>query len=166
MEAKRIGFYEFQLNLLEDAAELERGDPRVWCQLGDSLLTRDRPLKALEAFRQAEALGDERGGMIGRAEVAKATNDLPQALQLYDKVIEAFPDDPVPQNARAEVLKLSNCLDDALAAYDRIIKGFPFDSVPKSGRAEVLKRLGRLDDALEQYDAAIEANLRELGYGE
>jgi tetratricopeptide (TPR) repeat protein len=115
MEAKRIGFYEFQLKLLEDAAELERGDPRVWCQLGDSLLTRDRPLKALEAFKQAEALGDERGGMIGRAEVAKATNDLPQALQLYDKVIEVFPDDPVPQNARAEILKLLNSLDDALA---------------------------------------------------
>jgi tetratricopeptide (TPR) repeat protein len=93
-----------------------------------------------------------------KAEILKVQGRLQDALDAYDAVINAHPQDAVAQNGRAEVLKAQGRLHEALGAYETVINAHPQDVVAQTGRAEVLKAQGRLQDAIDAYDAVVKAH--------
>jgi tetratricopeptide (TPR) repeat protein len=154
-EAKELGIYSLQIELIERAIGIVPDDGWTWAQYADALLKGRRLSEALDAYEQASAFGQRAIAMDGRAEVLKALGRLPEALAAYDAAVAEFPENVVAKNSRAETLRALGRLPEALAAYDAAIAEHPEDVVAKAGRAEVLKALGRLPEALAAYDAAI-----------
>jgi tetratricopeptide (TPR) repeat protein len=87
-------------------------------------------------------------GGSGRAEVLKAMNRLPEALDAYEAISAQFPTDVFARNGRAEVLKAMNRLPEALDAYEAISQIYGGDLIARNGRASVLLLMGRTEEAL------------------
>ena len=85
----------------------------------------------------------------GRAEVLKAMGRFPEALQAFDEVTQAHPEDVVAKNGRAEVLKAMGELNEAALAYAGIREQHPENLIARNGYAAVLLMLGKYDIALE-----------------
>ncbi|MBI3822616.1 MAG: tetratricopeptide repeat protein [Planctomycetes bacterium] len=84
----------------------------------------------------------------GRAEVLKAMKRYDEALNAYNAVIAAHPQDVAAKNGRAEVLKALERYDEALEGYEAVIAAHPPGVVAKTGSAEVLKPLERFDESV------------------
>ncbi len=160
-EAKQRGLSQLQLALAERSVQVKPDDGWAWAQYGDALLVTGRFEKALEAYAQAYSFGELNTKSVaqnGRADVLKAMGKLPEALQAYEEVRRAHPEDVVAQTGRAEVFKAMGKLTEALAAYEVVCQAHPENVVAQTGRADVLKAMGKLTEALAAYEVVCQAH--------
>jgi protein O-GlcNAc transferase len=81
--------------------------------------------------------------------------DRDQAMALYSKVIEQWPDQPLAYYKRGNLLKDRDQLEASLADYDRAIALDAGYAYALCNRGVVLSRLDRLEAALDSYDRAL-----------
>lgn len=153
--AKDLGDSGLQLDLATWAIQEVPDDAWSHGQVGEAYRALGNYDKALSAFAMAGALGAERIALLGRAQVLKDLGQLQEAMAIFDKCAEVFPDDLVSRNGRAAALASFGRFDEALQLYDELCERIPCDAVSMAGRAEVLKDMGRLDDALKELDETI-----------
>lgn len=156
--AKRIGSPELQLEFSKRAITEAPTDAWSYATAGDAYRALTDYQNALASYHQSGVFGDSRAALIGRAVVLKDLGQITNALELFKKCIEEYPDDRVAQNARASALADFGRFTEAIEAYNKIINESPLelDAVTLTGRAQTLKEMGRLDEALEQLDQIIE----------
>jgi tetratricopeptide (TPR) repeat protein len=162
--AKELGFYEFQLELIERAISLEYRDAWTQAQYGDALLQNnqfDEALKAYDiaiSFSMGKDLETEVVAKTGYAEVLKTQGKLDIALQIYEEIIKSHPENVVARNGYADVLKTQGRLSEALEVFKEIIKSHPENVVARNSYADVLKTQGRLNEALKIYEETIKSH--------
>jgi len=153
--AKSLGDIDLQLNFSKWASKEMPTDPWPYAQVGDAYRSFSDYQKALEAFQQCGALGDELFALCGRAEVLKDTGAFDESIAVYNECIKRAPDSSVPVNGRASVYAARGDFNSALALYKDAAKQFADDPVSLCARAQVLRDMGRLTDALSEIEEAI-----------
>lgn len=109
--------------------------------------------KAMDEFALAGSFGDERTALLGRAQIHKDLGQLEEALIIFDRCVERFPDDVVSRNGRAAALADFGRFTQALDLYNALCNESLADVVSLSGRAEVYRDMGQLDKALGDLDS-------------
>ena len=103
------------------------------CKLNDFVL-------ALDIIGYAELLDVlDPAIFCTKAEIYRSQQYLDEALEQYDRTVEAFPQSAVARNGRAETLREMGRLEEALEQYDRTIEAFPHNEYARNGRAETLR---------------------------
>ena len=106
--------------------------------------------------RQALAMQpDDIEACLLLAEIYVAQGEGDPAVELYSKVIELRPDEPLAYYKRGNLLKDREQFEAALADYDRAVTLDPRYAYALCNRGVVLSRLNRMDAALDSYDRAI-----------
>jgi protein O-GlcNAc transferase len=106
--------------------------------------------------RQALAMQpDDIEACLLLAEIYVAQGEGDSAVELYSKVIELRPDEPLAYYKRGNLLKDREQFEAALADYDRAVTLDPRYAYALCNRGVVLSRLNRMDAALDSYDRAI-----------
>ncbi|MGB6355415.1 MAG: tetratricopeptide repeat protein [Steroidobacteraceae bacterium] len=98
------------------------------------------------------------GALNALGVLAGLSNDLQQAVQYFERAIEAEPGNSGVHCNRGLTLKVLNRHEAALASFDRAIAIDPRNAIAHLGRAETCGDLGRGGDALASYDEAIAAS--------
>lgn len=131
----------------EEAAELwyrraiaaDPVDPMPWFNLGNILVSRDRPAEAAIAFQQA--LARDPGfaeAAFNSAALAEHSDQPARAIALYRQVVATHPAYPQPLYNLARLLTMAEAYAEALLLWDRFIALVPDDADAKHARRAAL----------------------------
>ena len=153
-EAKRLGESSLQLEWSLQATEVYPDDPWSFAQAGDALVAQYRYAEAIKYFKLAGIKGDNWYAIMGRARILMLTRQSEEALELFEQVLELYPDhENVVQTwlGIAETLRHIGRLEESLEKYEQVTVKFPELDDAYSGKARLLQELGRLDEAAAVY---------------
>jgi predicted O-linked N-acetylglucosamine transferase (SPINDLY family) len=85
-------------------------------------------------------------------------NDLPVAVQYFERAIAAQPRNPAAYINHGNALKQLRQPEAALASFDQAIALGADDAIAHYSRAEIYRQIGRGDEALAGYDRAVAIN--------
>ena len=122
-------------------------DPLPCFNLGNVLVSRDRPAEAAIAYQQA--LARDPGfaeAAFNIAALAERSDQLARAIPLYRQVVATYPDYPQPHYNLARLLTVAEAYAEALPLWERFIALAPDDADAKHARrAALLCRLAARD---------------------
>jgi tetratricopeptide (TPR) repeat protein len=93
--------------------------------------------------------------LFSRAMQARAGDDLPLALQLFDSVVDLYPDWSEAWSERATARFQSGDVNGAMVDIAETLKREPRDVGALAGLGAILADAGRPEDALRAYDRAL-----------
>jgi len=102
--------------------------------------------------------GGDKDGSLQAAMAHHRAGNLPEAVNLYKKIVRADPSCIPALNNLGVALKAQGELADAVACYRRAIEMDPGHASAHSNLANVLYDLGNVDEAYISYRRAIECN--------
>jgi len=88
-------------------------------------------------------------------------NKYKQAINLYDRAIKGFPQNPESYYGKGEVLEQLKRYKDALECYDHALKLNSSNAEYYSSKGEVLIQLSKYDEAIKSFAKAIKINPSE-----
>jgi tetratricopeptide (TPR) repeat protein len=151
--------YPEALRLLQQALQIDPGNPTVHNNLGVALCGMGRHEEGLVALRRALALDAEFADAccnIGRA--LCDTGRHAESLVYFDRAVALEPEIADIHFQRAAALDRLQRRDEALAAYERVVELNPGHAEAHCKRGHLLSHAKRFRDALVSYDRAIAAN--------
>ena len=160
MEAKRYGSSKLQYWFSRKGLDILQDDGWTWAQYADALYNLNNYEEALQSYDKAYEFGAGVVAKAGRAEVLKALNRLPEALDAFDQIISQHPEDVVAKNGRAVVLAYTGRYDEALSSLPT---GTPLtmnDWISYHIRGMIHFRLSDFDIAQNIFQRGINENLR------
>jgi len=136
---------------------------------GDVLTNLGRRPEALAAFEAAQALnpGDANlrqkieevrvdvPGLLSRALIASASGNYPQALNLFDEILEIEPSNVNALIGKAVAYRRSGKPSEALNCLDLVLNYQPTNASALLNRGHLLVEKGDLDAALEMFDKLV-----------
>jgi len=144
------------LDFIAQALSVRSDFPEAHYNMGNALLSMQRPDEALASFDRAIALnGRDAQYHFERGNALKDLRRLDDALASYEEALRLFPGYAEAHNNRGIVLKEAGRFAEALASYDTALSLTPDYVEALGNRGNALKELGRLDEALASYDRAI-----------
>ena len=88
----------------------------------------------------------------------ESSGEIEAAEEMWDRVVEMYPDSPVTLIGRAQFLWKNGHREDAGIDFDRLVQLSENDAMLWLLQAQAFARLGRVDDALADLDRAVELN--------
>ena len=148
---------------LQRSLALNPNQPAAHSNLGNALLAKGEPQKALDRFDRALRLkSDYAVALYNRGNALRQLRQFEEALASYDQVLRLRPDDVPALNNRGLVLLELQRLEEAVAAFERAVKLDPrFVEAQRSlgaalnDHGNVLLALGQPEAALARYDEAL-----------
>jgi transcription termination factor NusA len=154
---------------LEAAGELLRVRPSEASAIelkGDALTNLGRRPEALAAYEEAAPLDPENEnlrqkieearvdvpGLLSRALIASASGNYPQALGLFDDILEVEPSNVNALIGKAVAYRRSGKPQEALNCLDLVLGVQPNNASAMLNRGNILQELGELEPALDAYD--------------
>jgi tetratricopeptide (TPR) repeat protein len=136
---------------------------------GDVLTNLGRRPEALAAFEAAQALNPGDGnlrqkieevrvdvpGLLSRALIASASGNYPQALNLFDEILEIEPSNVNALIGKAVAYRRSGKNREALNCLDLVLRVQPNNASALLNRGNLLVEKGDLDAALEMFDKLV-----------
>jgi tetratricopeptide (TPR) repeat protein len=133
---------------------------------GDALTNLGRRPEALAAYEEAASLDPENEnlrqkieevrvdvpGLLSRALIASASGNYPQALGLFDDVLEVEPSNVNALIGKAVAYRRSGKPQEALNCLDLVLGVQPNNASAMLNRGNILQELGELEPALDAYD--------------
>ena len=154
----RLGILEDADFLLESALEFEPDNIQVRI---DYIQTLRKRQKFAEALKQSEFLyqGDPDNPVFQSlcAIESMQTGDYEQALELFEKVLQRLPDDPVTLTSRGHALKTFGRHEEAVLSYQNAIESDPRHGDAYYGLAN-LKTYSFSDEELRQMETQEHGN--------
>ncbi len=143
---------------LEEATELDPGNPWMWTILGQAREASGDPDAALADLGRALALApDFVEAHRGLASAHCTRGDVETALGHHGRALALDPEDAATWSARAYVHELAGDPDAALADLNRAIELGPVDPPWRARRGLLLAARGDVEAALVDLDAFLEA---------
>ncbi len=144
-------------------------DPAALEFKGDILSKLGRRPESLAAYEGAQALDPSNGnlkqkieevrvdvpGLLSRALIASASGNYPQALNLFDDILEVEPSNVNALIGKAVAYRRSGKLQEALNCLDLVLSIQPANAAALLNRGTLLAEKGDLDAALESFDKVI-----------
>ncbi|HYM40195.1 MAG TPA: tetratricopeptide repeat protein, partial [Thermoplasmata archaeon] len=136
---------------------------------GDVLTNLGRRPEALAAFEAAQALDPQDAnlrqkieevrvdvpGLLSRALIASASGNYPQALNLFDDILEVEPSNVNALIGKAVAYRRSGKPNEALNCLDLVLDYQPNNASALLNRGNLLLEKGDLDAALEMFDKLV-----------
>jgi predicted TPR repeat methyltransferase len=146
---ERAGRLEAAENAYRKLLETAPEDGRVWFNLGNVLMRRDRPDRAAEAFGQAaEILKEMPVAHINHGNVLYLQGEPESALAAFRRALAIDADAVEAHMGMATVFRRLKRFDEAIDALGRAIEGAP-DRIGLYGNlATLLQRQGRAPEAI------------------
>jgi tetratricopeptide (TPR) repeat protein len=101
---------------------------------------------------------DLEGVLMDLGYVMWALGKLDRALEIYDQVIDSWPDYAWAWARKGRTLRLLKRYDDSLICYNHALEFQPNYAWAWNGKGIVLQRMGRLDEALTCFETATTIN--------
>lgn len=140
---------EAALNLQPDSLRAARGLATAVAALGDGA----RAARIVQQMvARAPATADAQFA-LGHA--LRGLQQLPQALQAFERASTHDPARPGPWVNRGALLRRLGRSEDALQAYAQAIALDPGSAISYANRANLLRAMDRLDEAVQDYDRAL-----------
>ncbi len=160
---------------LETAENLLRRRPNDVAALGlkgDVLTNLGRRPEALAAYEAAAALDPKDlnlrqkieevrvdvPGLLSRALIASASGNYPQALNLFDDILEVEPGNVNALIGKAVAYRRSGKPNEALNCLDMVLHYQPNNASAILNRGHLLEETGDLDGALEAFDRLVKVS--------
>src|SRR5262245_12854470 len=86
-----------------------------------------------------------------------------EALEIYERAIELYPEQPVAWVNHGYTLDLLGRIQESLASFERALALDPREQNALSNKARALRQLGRSEDALQAIHASIELDDSQPG---
>lgn len=136
---------------------------------GDVLTSLGRRPEALAAFEAAQALNPQDAnlrqkieevrvdvpGLLSRALIASASGNYPQALNLFDDILEVEPSNVNALIGKAVAYRRSGKPNEAVNCLDMVLNYQPTNASALLHRGTLLVEKGDLDGALEAFDKLV-----------
>ena len=136
---------------------------------GDVLTNLGRRAEALAAFEAAQALDPKDQnlrqkieevrvdvpGLLSRALIASASGNYPQALNLFDDILEVEPGNVNALIGKAVAYRRSGKPNEALNCLDMVLHYQPTNASAVLNRGRLLEESGDLDGALKTFDKLV-----------
>lgn len=152
----QMGDHEQGVDFIRRALAVKTDFPEAYYNLGNALLSLQRPEEALANLDHAIRLNPKDPQYhFERGNALKEMKRLDEALASFAAAIRLFPGYAEAHNNTGIVLKEVERFDEALRSYDQAIRLRPDYAEAHSNRGNVLKELGRLNEAMASYDRAI-----------
>lgn len=124
---------------------------------GEPELARDVLSRGMETNPTAGALGLDLANQYARA------NDIDNALETLEKVLEKSPGDALALEGRIKILVHRKAFDDALETAERLkaahpdnVKGYYFAGLVRQAKGDIESSIGEFQSALDRSPAAIQ----------
>ncbi len=153
--AQDIGLRELQLEFTSRAVELKNDDGWSWQQHGKALLDNGRLPNALAAYEQAIIFSKSAAAYNGRAETLRSLNRPHEALEAYEAVIAAHPEDVVAKNGCACVLIDMRRFGDAMKTLPDEDAGITMNWIGFHIRGMCILKQGHVSDASEGLQVGV-----------
>jgi tetratricopeptide (TPR) repeat protein len=153
--AKESYRHDIQCEFCQWAVEICPTDGWAYGQLADSYVCLGRFDEAVAAFENCVQLGEGAFGSTGIARVYQRRGELLEALDLFSKAQQDFPDESSAWLGKAEVLRTLHRWDESLNTYYEAEAQFPNEQVAYCGIAAVLTDVGRFADARSKYQECL-----------
>ncbi|MGH0029150.1 MAG: tetratricopeptide repeat protein [Myxococcota bacterium] len=153
---QQVHFWKDTTTLYGRAISVTTGNYLAHKGLGDALLREGRLQEAQLHYQEANALRP--GWMeaeLGMADVLAAQGQVPAALGIYARWVEAAPDEPRPQGSLGLALLRVGRFDEALERIEAGLRADPRAAELHAGRGVALHAAGRTDEAVEAYRRAL-----------
>jgi tetratricopeptide (TPR) repeat protein len=154
---------------LEAAGELLRVRPNEASAIelkGDALTNLGRRPEALAAYEEAASLDPQNEnlrqkieearvdvpGLLSRALIGSASGNYPQALSLFDDILEVEPSNVNALIGKAVAYRRSGKPQEALNCLDLVLGVQANNAAAMLNRGAILQELGELDAAVDAYD--------------
>lgn len=111
--------------------------------------------KALLIYNEAIDNYDSVIAYCAKANLLGLKGDYTAAKDIYEKVVERFPNNVIAKNGLAEILKQQGDYTAAKNIYEPILEQFPRNLVARNGLAEVLKEQGDYTAARDIYEQTV-----------
>ena len=141
---------EQALQAANATVDVDRGNPLSYVTLASVKVRLGEYDSALRDIETAERLAPDEWIMplYIRANVALVRNDMETALEIYDQIVEARPDEWFPYNFRGALHYITGDYDQSRADYDRALELGPTADFPYAFSMMLALREGRLSDAV------------------
>ena len=157
------------LETVENLLARRPNDVRALELKGDILTNLGRRPEALAAYEAAAALDPQNGnlkqkieevrvdvpGLLSRALIASASGNYPQALHLFDEILEVEPGNVNALIGKAVAYRRSGKANEALNCLDMVLHYQPANASAVLNRGHLLEETGDLDGALEAFDRLV-----------
>lgn len=160
-KAKKLEFYELQLEWALRAIEVEPEDYRSYGHVADAYLQ----LEDIENSRKyfticAESDSEHREyGLTGLARIERELYNFDEGLAYIDRLFQADIDDINIYSLKAELQRDSGDLEGAISTYSEMSERFPQSLRSEFGLAAIFSNQKRLGDAEEKYKFIINSDL-------
>lgn len=123
---------------------------------GIASMTQGEWVKAAQDFEKAHDLGESGVTLhLNLGACYTQMGELPSAIEEYDNILKAYPDDFHASLARGNVFLLQGQFAPALRDLEHACKLNPTSTDALVARGVSLRMLGRLEEAISQYDSAL-----------
>ena len=160
------------LETLENLLRRRPNDVAALGLKGDVLTNLGRRPEALAAFEAAAALDPKDlnlkqkieevrvdvPGLLSRALIASASGNYPQALNLFDDILEVEPGNVNALIGKAVAYRRSGKPNEALNCLDMVLHYQPNNASAILNRGHLLEETGDLDGALEAFDRLVKVS--------
>ncbi len=157
------------LEIVESLLRRRPNDVRALELKGDVLTNLGRRPEALAAYEAAAALNPQDGnlkqkieevrvdvpGLLSRALIASASGNYPQALNLFDDILEVEPGNVNALIGKAVAYRRSGKPNEALNCLDMVLHYQPANASAILNRGHLLQDTGDLVGALEAFDRLV-----------
>ena len=158
------------IDLLSKAIAVDASQSAAHSNLGNALMSLQRPIEALVSYDRAIALKpDYAEALNNRGMALRALQRQEEALLDFEMALQFKPDYLEALQNQADTLRESNHLHEALSAYERLLTLKPESAVVLNNIGYILGNLGRHEEAVPYFERAIALHpqyasaLRNLG---
>lgn len=148
----------------DEAIRLDAGVAAGWMARGMNRTWREQWEAAAADFDRALGLGFDPLAARYRGHCRAKLGRPAEAVQDYDRALEADPDRAETLQLRAEAYVALRQFDKALADATRVVRLTPDDAARRELRGTIFLHLGRPRQAVAEFTLAIERAPREAGY--
>ncbi|MDX1486086.1 MAG: tetratricopeptide repeat protein [Alphaproteobacteria bacterium] len=142
--------------LINEALQIRPNDQEAIYNLGNALLSLNRPLEALKCFDRVVAIVPTHADAhSSRGNALSELDRLEEALESCDKAVEIHPGHAIAHNNRGNLLRNLNRPGEALDAFETALAVNPNYADAVNNRGCVLQDMGRLEEAADCFDKAL-----------
>lgn len=135
---------------------LDPGNRRAQAQLGAILLAQQSYAEAVERLESANVMGINLPWQMDQAKAAREAGDLPQAISLYQTIIEAAPDFGPAYYEMAWIYYLADQPQEAAAAIEQALMWLPAPGPAHYVRAgRIYELAGQPEEARASYEQVL-----------
>jgi tetratricopeptide (TPR) repeat protein len=155
----QLGKYSEATEYFDKAVEYNPMESLFWAERAHNLYELNFVGKSIDSIKIALLLDEHnKDNLIWLGSVYYICNQYNDALNIYNQIIEIYPDEADAWECKGEMLDYLERYDEALEAYDKAIQLNPKDDFAWNNKGSLLDKKKRYDEAIACFERAFVLN--------